>query len=264
MGFLELHVKDIIDIILVWILLYEVLKLFRGTRAAYIFLGILVIIFIALISQFLHLDALNWILSAVWTIGLVALVIIFQPEIRKALATLGSNPMIRAFSRGESGVTVSKIVQTAFALRDRGLGGLIVIERKASLREFIEASGVSLDAEISVPLIVSIFTPPSPLHDGAVVIKSGRIIGARLVLPLSDSPDIEPSLGTRHRAAIGITEVSDCVAIVISEERRSVRTAVGGRLSTPHTKESLGIELRESLVSKTMPEEESINEEAIL
>ena len=191
--------------------------------------------------------------------------IIFQPEIRKALATLGSNPMIRAFSKGESSVTVSKLVQTAFSLRDRGLGGLVVIERKASLREFIEESGVSLDAEVSAPLIVSIFTPPSPLHDGAVIIKSGRIIGARVVLPLSDNPDIDPSLGTRHRAAIGITEVSDSVAIVVSEERRSIRTAAEGKLSAPHTKESLGMVLRELLLTEALPpEEESISEEAIL
>jgi diadenylate cyclase len=256
MGFLHFGIKDAIDILLVWFLFYEVLKLFRGTRAAYIFLGILVIIFIALLSQFLHLDAVNWILSAIWTIGLVALVIIFQPEIRRALATLGRNPMIRAFTRGETAITISKIVQAAFLLRDRGLGGLIVVERKTSLREYIEESGVSLDAEVSAPLIVSILTPPSPLHDGALIIKSGRIIGARVVLPLSDNPDLDPSLGTRHRAAVGITEISDAVAIVISEERRSVRTAAHGILSAPHTKESLGLLLKDLLYPLTGKEEE--------
>lgn len=264
MGFIHFSIKDIIDILLVWVLLYEVLKLFRGTRAAYIFLGIIVIIIIALASQFLHLDALNWILSAIWTIGLVALVIIFQPEIRRALATLGRNPMIRAFSRGESALTISKLVQTAFSLRDRGLGGILVVERKTSLREYIEESGVSLDAEISVPLIVSIFTPPSPLHDGALVIDAGRIIGARVLLPLSDNPELDPSFGTRHRAAVGISEVSDAVAIVVSEERRSIRIAAGGNLSAPHTKESLGISLKELLLTEAYPEEEDTGAEASL
>ena len=261
MGFLHFGIKDAIDILLVWFLFYEVLKLFRGTRAAYIFLGILVIIFIALLSQFLHLDAVNWILSAIWTIGLVALVIIFQPEIRRALATLGRNPMIRAFTRGETAITISKIVQAAFLLRDRGLGGLIVVERKTSLREYIEESGVSLDAEVSAPLIVSILTPPSPLHDGALIIRSGRIIGARVVLPLSDNPDLDPSLGTRHRAAVGIT---DAVAIVISEERRSVRTAAHGILSAPHTKESLGLLLKDLLYPPTGKEEEEVRVEPSL
>lgn len=259
MGFIHITVKDLVDILIVWILAYEFLKLFRGTRATYMFLGLLLIVIIALIAQFFNLLALNIIIGAFETIGLVALVIVFQPEIRRALLIIGRHPTFKGIFRLEERVIIPEIVKAAFSLRDRGLGGLIVIERKMGLREYIEESGVELNAKISAPLIVSIFTPPSPLHDGAVIIRGDSIIAARVLLPLSDDPTLDPSFGTRHRAALGISAVSDAVAIVVSEERKSVRTAVQGTLSPPHTRDSLAKLLRELL---PRPEELGVEEES--
>ena len=247
MGFLNFGVKDLLDVLLVWIITYEVLKLFRGTRAVYMVFGLVIIILFAILAQFFNFEGLNWIIRTLKTIGLVALVIVFQPEIRRALVTLGRHPAVRSIIRQEEEPIIPEIVKAAFTLRDRGMGGLIVIERKIGLREYVEESGVPLDAKVSALLIVSIFTPPSPLHDGAVIISGNKIIAARVILPLSNSPLISPSLGTRHRAAVGVTEVSDAIAIVTSEERMSVRHAVNGELSPPHTKESLSKALQELL-----------------
>jgi diadenylate cyclase len=259
MNFIHFGIKDLIDILLVWILAYQILRLFRGTRATYMFLGLMVIVFFALVAQFLNLAAMNWIISVFETIGLVALVIVFQPEIRRALAILGRNPALRAIFRVEEELIIPEIVKSVFSLRDRGLGGIIVIERKIGLREYIEESGVELNAKVSAPLIVSIFTYPSPLHDGAVIIRGDRIVAARVLLPLSDDPNLDPSLGTRHRAAIGITQVSDAVAIIVSEERKAVRLAFEGTLSPPHTRDSLARALSEILLLEEEEKEEDVD-----
>ncbi len=239
MDFLTFRVKDLIDILLVWFITYETLKPFKGTRASYIFWGIVLIVIAAVIASFLHLEAFNWIMAQIESIALIALIVIFQPEIRKVLAAIGKTSFFkRLYPRGGM-EEISRIVNSAIMLRDRKLGGIMVIERKDSLKEFIDESGIPLEAEISPPLIVTIFTPPTPLHDGAVVIREGRIAACKVVLPLSDNPKIDPSFGTRHRAAIGITEVTDAVSVVVSEERRSIRVAVNGEISPPLTKDDL-------------------------
>ncbi len=239
MEFLTFRLKDLIDILLVWFITYETLKLFKGTRASYIFWGIVLIVIAAIIASFLHLDAFNWIMSQIESIALIALIVIFQPEIRKVLATIGRTSFLRKLYPSGGLQEISKIATSALMLRDRKLGGIIVIERKDSLKEFIDESGVPVDAEISPPLIVTIFTPPTPLHDGAIIVKEDRIIACRVVLPLSNNPNIDPSFGTRHRAAIGITEITDAVSIVVSEERRSIRIAVNGEITPPLTKDDL-------------------------
>jgi diadenylate cyclase len=238
MEFLRIGVKDLVDIFLIWIIAYQIIKLFRRTRASYIFYGVLLVIFFVLVAGFLDFEGLNWIFSAIKTVGLVALVVVFQPEIRRMLVSIGRNPAVRALFREES-QTIPETVKAAFGLRDRGLGGIIVLGRRVGLKDYIEESGVELSAQVSSPLILSIFTPPSPLHDGALIIEGDRIVAARVLLPLSSNPNLEGTLGTRHRAAIGVTETSDAMAIVVSEENRVVRTTLGGKLSTPHTKESL-------------------------
>ena len=239
MDFLTFRIKDLIDILLVWLITYETLKLFKGTRASYIFWGIVLIVIAAIIASFLHLEAFNWLMAQIESIALIALIVIFQPEIRKVLATIGKTRFLKRLYPSGGAEEISRIVTSALMLRDRRLGGIIVIERKDSLKEFIDESGVPVEAEISPPLIVTIFTPPTPLHDGAVIIKEGRIVACRVVLPLSDNPAIDPSFGTRHRAAIGITEITDAVSIVVSEERRSIRVAVNGEISPPLTKDDL-------------------------
>ncbi len=241
MDFIKPGINDIIDILIVAFIFYQILKLFRGTRATYMLWGIVVILLLAFLAQFLNLVALKWLISVVETIGLIAIIVVFQPEIRRALMELGRNPRIRSlFMHGvKEPIPIDEITKAVFNLRDRGLGAIIVIEREIGLRDYITESGIELDARVVAPLIVSIFVPPGPLHDGAMIIKGDKIIGARVLLPLSDNPEISTEFGTRHRAAIGITENSDAVAIVVSEERKSVRAAVAGSLTAPHTKESL-------------------------
>ncbi|RKY98652.1 MAG: TIGR00159 family protein [Candidatus Hydrothermota bacterium] len=250
MEFLKPGLNDILDIFIVAFIFYQILKLFRGTRATYMLWGILVIVFFALLAQFLNMEALKWLISAVETIALIALIVVFQPEIRKALMELGKNPRIRAFFFKEEAfrqVPVDEIVKAVFDLREHGLGAIVVIERAVGLRDYVEDAGVEIDAKVSAPLIMAIFTPPGPLHDGALIVRGERIIGAGVVLPLSDNPELDPSFGTRHRAALGITELSDALAIVVSEERKSVRVAYQGSFTPPHTRDSLRKFLNEML-----------------
>ncbi len=236
LRFFGFNIIDALDIILVAVLIYYVLRLFRGTRAPVMFAGLLVVVGLAILAQALKFPALSWIIDGVKTVALVVLVIVFQPEIRRALGLMGQNPFLRGFFK-EEGVPVDKIAEACFQLRERSLGAIIVIERRMGLREFTEQA-VSLNVEFSVPMVISLMLKDSPLHDGAIIIRQSTIIAAKAVLPLSRS--LPPELyGTRHRAAVGITEVSDAVAVVVSEENRNVRGAVGGKLTAPLSKEGL-------------------------
>ena len=249
-------IKDLIDILIVWYILYVTLKLFKGTRTLFMLIGLGFIILISAISVFVNLNALNWLISAFAKYGLLALIVIFQPEIRRGLALLGKNPFFRGSFIGQG--TIDEVVRAAFQLRDRGLGAIIVLERRIQLNDYIEESGVPLNAKVSAPLIVSIFTPPSPLHDGAVIIRGDTIVAARVILPLAQSEDVDPSLGTRHRAAIGITRITDAIAVVVSEERKSIRIAEDGVISKPLTAEEFRSYLRKAmkLVQEENNEEE--------
>ncbi|MEO0140086.1 MAG: diadenylate cyclase CdaA [candidate division WOR-3 bacterium] len=235
LRFLGFGIIDALDIILVTVLIYQFLKLFRGTRAPYIFIGVLIVIAVGVLAQVLDFPSLSWIIDAVKTIALVALVIIFQPEIRRALGLVGQRPFFRGLIR--ESVPIDRIADASCELRERGLGAIIVIERRMGLREFTEEA-VPLNTEFSVPLLISLLLPDSPLHDGAVIIRESTILAAKAILPVSRN--LPPELyGTRHRAAVGITEVSDAIAIVVSEENRNIRACVGGRLSAPLSKEGL-------------------------
>ncbi len=249
-------IKDLIDILIVWYILYIILKLFKGTRTLYMLIGLGFIIVISALSVFVNLNALNWLISAFAKYGLLALIVIFQPEIRRGLALLGKNPFFRGSFIGQS--TIDEVVRAALQLRDRGLGAIMVLERRIQLNDYIEESGVSLNAKVNAPLLVSIFTPPSPLHDGAVIIRGDTIVAARVILPLAQSEDIDPALGTRHRAAIGITRVTDAIAVVISEERKSIRVAEDGVISKPLTSDEFRAYLRKAmrLVEENENEEE--------
>ncbi len=229
MEFIKIGPKDILDILIVWFLFYVVLRLFRGTRAIIIMVGITFIIVVALFAQFANLEALNTIISGFQTLGLLALIVIFQPEIRRMLASIGQNPLIRRFWKTKPPYKINDIARAAFALARRGLGGIMVIERNIGLRDYVTNTGIELDADLSEPLIVSIFLKSSPLHDGAVVIKGSKIVAAGVILPLSQA-NLPKEFGTRHRAAVGIVEQTDAVSIVISEEQRVVRVVL-----TPET-----------------------------
>jgi len=240
--------KDLVDILIVWYIIYVTLKLFKGTRTLYMLIGLGFILIISGISVFVNLNALNWLISAFAKYGLLALIVIFQPEIRRGLALLGKNPFSHGNVMEQS--NIDEVIRGCSQLRDRGLGAIIVLERTILTNEYIEESGIPIDARVNAPLLVSIFTPPGPLHDGAVIIRGNNIVAARVILPLEQSEDIDPSLGTRHRASLGITRVTDAIAIVVSEERKSIRIAEKGSLSKPLTSEEFRARLREAMKPK--------------
>ena len=233
--FRSIQFKDIIDILLVAFLIYRVLLLLQGTKALQMLAGLTVIILLYFFSEIFQLLTLNWILHTFMSSLLILIIIVFQDDIRKALAKIGTVPIARIQS--EYSLGIEEVVKAVTKLAEKKIGALIVFEREISLRDYLEGA-VLLDAKVSEELLISIFNPKSPLHDGAVVISGGKIVAAGVVLPLSTNPDIAKDLGTRHRAGIGITEVSDAVSVIVSEERGEISLAVGGKISrdiTPAT-----------------------------
>jgi diadenylate cyclase len=220
---------DVLDIIIVAFLFYRLFLLVKGTRAVQMFIGLFLLIILSFVVQWLNLNALNWILSSLKTVWVIAFVILFQPELRKALTQLGQNRFIAFFIKVEESGTISEIVKACHQLTQKGLGAIIVIERDVGLRNYIE-TGTPLDARVSSELLVTIFTPPSPLHDGAVIIEKNRIIAGGCILPLSQNPRLGRSLGTRHRAGLGLSEEADAVVIIVSEETGMISLAVEGKL----------------------------------
>lgn len=220
---------DLLDIIIVAFLFYRLFLLVKGTRATQMFIGLFLLIILSVVVQWLNLNALNWILSSLKTVWVVAFVILFQPELRRALTQLGQNRLLGFIIKVEESGTVSEIVKACHQLVQKGLGAIIVIEQDVGLRNYIE-TGTPLDAKVTSELIVTIFTPPSPLHDGAVIIEKSRVLAAGCILPLSQNPRLAKSLGTRHRAGLGLSEESDAVVIIVSEETASISLAIGGKL----------------------------------
>jgi len=229
MSFLQVRFVDFVDVILVTLVFYYIIKLLRGTRATPMLIGLLFILLTSVVASWLGLEALEWLVSSIKTIWLVAFVIIFQPEIRKILLSIGTNRLVRLLTKYEKVSPIDEIVKGATRLAERGLGGLLCLERETGLKEYIE-TGTRLDAAITVDLISTIFTPDSALHDGAIIIRGERIVSAGSILPISKNPDIAPELGMRHRAAVGLTEETDAICIVISEETKKISLAMRGRL----------------------------------
>jgi len=238
-------VVDILDIAIVAFIFYKLYVLIEGTRAIQMFIGLFILILVSFFSRWLNLNALNWILSSLKTVWLIAFVILFQPELRKALARLGQNRLIGRFLKVEESTTVNEIVKACYQMSEKGLGALISIERDVGLKSFIE-TGIPLDARVTEDLLVTIFTKHSPLHDGAVIIEGNRIVAAGCILPLSQNPRLSQAIGTRHRAALGLSEETDSLNIIVSEETGMVSTAVDGKL-----KRNLDVNtLRNSLIEK--------------
>ncbi|MGB9824501.1 MAG: diadenylate cyclase CdaA [Candidatus Hydrothermia bacterium] len=250
MPFLRISVRDILDIIITTTIIYYILKLFKGTRTIYIIVGLLTVLFLSVISTFFNLRGLMWLLSAFTRYGLLALIVIFQPEIRKGLAVIGTGPFIGE-KRKVGLPEIQELERTVKLILQRGLGAIIVVERGMRLDDMISEHGYKITANLSAPLIVSIFLPDSPLHDGAIIVRGNQIVGVRVVLPLSQVGLIDGALGTRHRAALGITEQTDALAIVISEERKTIRIAHKGILSEALTFENLRRYLEEILIRGT-------------
>ncbi len=220
---------DILDIIIVAFLFYRLFLLVKGTRATQMFIGLFLLIIVSFIARWLNLNALNWIISSLKTVWVIAFVILFQPELRKALTQLGQNRILGFFIKVEESSIVSEIVKACHQLTQKGLGALIVLERDVGLRNYIE-TGTPLDARVTSELLVTVFTPPSPLHDGAAIIEKNRVIAAGCILPLSQNPRLSKSLGTRHRAGLGLSEETDAIVIIVSEETGTISLAISGKL----------------------------------
>ncbi|MEN3043613.1 MAG: diadenylate cyclase [Candidatus Hydrothermales bacterium] len=239
MDFIKLRFVDLIDILFFVLFSYLIIRLFRGTRAGFMLFGIFFFITLIAISFLLDLTGTKMFFSGLKKIGLVAFIIIFQPEIRKFLTNIGRLPLVKILEEGEKIENMINIlVKSAFSLRDRGYGAIIVIQGKMGLDDYTDKA-LFLDAQVSEPLFIAIFNPASPIHDGACVVKGDRVKYVRCILPLSDSHQIDASLGTRHRASIGITEISDSFVIVVSEEKREVSFAYQGKLIRKVTKDTL-------------------------
>ena len=221
---------DLLDVALVSILIYELLLLIRGTRAMQMALsgGFLIALFF--ISQWLDLETVNWVIRNLATYVVFAIIVLFQADIRRALAHFGRAQFFKYFERSSSDdETVEELVVAATTLAARRIGAIIVIERQIGLRNYIEG-GIPLDATVTYDLLTSIFQPNSLLHDGAVIVQGNRIAAAACFLPLSVNPRVSRELGTRHRAALGLTEENDAVALVVSEESGAISLAISGSL----------------------------------
>src|SRR5258705_6030767 len=209
----KLWVLDLLDILLVTVLFYRLLILVKGTRSAQMYVGLLIIVLVGVIARSLDLIAVKWIVDSLKTVWLIAFVILFQPELRHALAQFGRTRYFRSFLRGESYGVLGEVVRAAETLSESRHGALIAIERNVGLRNFVE-TGTRLDAKGSNALLTTLFSPGSPLHDGAVVIREQSVIAASCLLPLSSNPQSPHGLGTRHRAALGLSEESDAAVVV--------------------------------------------------
>lgn len=254
-------VQDFLDIFLVACLVYSLLRLIRGTRTVHMLLGLVISILIYWLSSAAELYTLNWILYHFLESLLLILVILFQNEIRRFLTRIGQTSFIPFLGGSQDSKMVDEIVRACFSLANKKIGALIVIEKDEGLRDYVE-TGVPLDANISKELLTTIFLPSSPLHDGAVMIQKSRISYASCFLPLSMNADLDNELGTRHRAAIGLTEESDAIVLCVSEEKGWVSVALNGKiirgLDGVALKKLLNEQLRTKVSKFILPVEENM------
>jgi len=228
-GFLSVTIVDIIDLLLVSWLFYKVYQYFKGTRAGQMLVGLIILLIASFVFNSFGFSATSWLVNQFETVWVVAFVILFQPEIRRMLIYVGQNRFFRSIFRVDSAKSIEAIVDATNQIIDRGWGALIVFQRETGLRMYKEA-GMSLRAEVTAPLVISIFNPSSPMHDGAVIIQNEIIEAAACILPLTESTMVDPAMGTRHRAALGLSEETDALIVVISEETHRISVAENGRL----------------------------------
>ncbi len=257
----NLRIFDIIDILFIAFIIYKAIEFLRETRAGQLVKGIVFLLALYAFAIVFKLAVLRWLLSAVFGSAIVAIAIIFQPELRRLLERVGQTRLSNLQSDGDKSAgivaSVEKICKAAGQMQKTKTGALIVFERKTQLGEIIN-TGTIVDAEVSESLVNNIFFPKSPLHDGAVIVRDGRIYAASCILPLTQSTDFSSQLGTRHRAAIGMTENSDAVVLIVSEETGIISVAFNGQISRNHTVESALEEIREKLVKANDQENDSL------
>jgi diadenylate cyclase len=241
---------DLLDILVVSILIYEVLKLIRGTRAVQMALGGAGLVALFYGSRWGHLETVNWLVRNVAAYIVFAVIVLFQSDIRRALAHFGRAPFFRYFAKAESAAeSIEELVVAASMLSSKRIGAIIALERQIGLRNYIEG-GIPLDAVLTYDLLLSIFLPSSPLHDGAVIVQDDRVAAAACFLPLTVNPKLSKELGSRHRAAIGLTEENDSVAIVVSEETGSISIAADGQIERGLDPDALRAQLRSLVLQR--------------
>jgi diadenylate cyclase len=243
---------DVVDILIVALAIYEFLKLIQGTRAVQMALGSALLVALFFFSQWAPLQTVNWLIRNIVGYVVFAAIVIFQADIRRALAHFGRTPFIRRLAHAEAvDEQVEEIVEAATILAGRRVGAIIAVQREIGLRQYIE-SGIPVDARITYDLLVSIFQPTSPLHDGAVIVQGDRVAAAACFLPLTVHPQ-KRELGSRHRAAIGLTEETDAVAVVISEQTGTIGLALEGRMDLRVTPDELRTRLQALLARRRTP-----------
>ena len=221
---------SILDIVVVTYLIYRILLLIRGTRAQQVLMGLGVIAVSFFASEFLGLHTLSWILDNFISSFLLIVIVVFQHDIRRGLSRVGRRPFYGAAGYVQGAFVIDELTRAAEAMAKDRIGAILLVEREADLSELAE-TGIRIDARVSTALLMQTFTPPGPLHDGAVIVQQGRVSAASVFLPLTQNPRLDPSLGTRHRAAVGATEELDAIAIVVSEERGQISIVEGGVLT---------------------------------
>lgn len=246
---------NIIDMLVVAFLIYKLFLLIKGTRAVQLLKGLVVLLIATTVSNWLGLYTFNWILKSIQGMLIVAIPVVFQPELRRALERLGRgkffSPQMVFWGEEDTSRLINEIVRGVMVMSKNKTGALIVIERETGINDYVE-TGIGLDSMVSAELLINIFIPNSPLHDGAVVIRNDRVVSAGCFLPLTENPNISKELGTRHRAAIGITDVSDAVALIVSEETGTVSVAHDGRLTRYLDERALREMLPKMLQQKTV------------
>ena len=241
---------DVLDIAIMTVIIYQVLKFFKHTKAIHVLKGLALLIIALAVASWLGLPTITWMLSSIFTSGVIILVIMFQPELRRAFENLGRGHFFDNVEEElDAEKNVSELVKVADNLSRRRVGALMVLTQKSDLKDII-ATGTTLDAQISAELIENIFEPNTPLHDGAMILTGSRVVAAGCFLPLSENNNIEKSLGTRHRAALGMSENSDAVVVVVSEETGQVSIALNGILTRNYTRETLVNELESLLLEE--------------
>lgn len=228
--------KAFLEIGFLWALIYFTIRFFQGTRAVQVLTGLILLAILFNVAKFFELSAINWVLTKLFAVGVLAFLIIFQPELRRALARIGQNTVFSPFLK--KGGTVDELVEACERMVQMKRGALIAIERDMGLKNYIE-SGIPIDSKVTAELLITIFAPNTPTHDGAVVIEGDRLASAGSLLPLSQNQNLPRSLGTRHRAAIGLTEETDAVCVIVSEETGGISVSVHGKLTRDLDQEGL-------------------------
>ncbi len=222
--------QDVVDMLIIAFVVYQLGLMIRGTRAVPMIIGLVILAAVYQGAQYFELYTVNWILDSIGNVLLIIVVVVFQADIRRMLTQFGTGPLFSGLPRVAHGQVIEELTRAAVTLASRRIGALIVLAREVGLNEYMEG-GTRLDAQVTKELIQSIFIPSSPLHDGALVIQHGRIVTAGCFLPLTTNPHVSKTLGTRHRAAIGLTEETDAVVIVVSEEEGKISLVREGRIT---------------------------------